>query len=148
YRVVVTYANDVPDRSQIEDDNPLNSPAVVRWEDGEMEISINRDLDGKPILLPTKRAFNPAITMLVPTGRLVVERNERQRDPDPDGKYRLRVNANTFYGKPAGTMLLKTISHEQLGKNGIRYFRQVYTWEWNIRGWNEPVLIQDTYHVD
>lgn len=149
YKVTVTYANNVPQRGQQQQDpdNPFNDTVKVRWEDGEMEVTIDKDRDGNAILLPTKRPYNPGVKMLLPTGRLIINRNERLLDPDPDLNYRKHVNANTWAGKAAGTLLLRSINSQQDSRSGITFYPTEWVFEWNPLGWNEEVLLQDTHEL-
>lgn len=145
YQISLTYSNTVPDRSETEDDNPFNEEPEIRWEGGEFEQAITKDRDGNAILTPVGNPYDPPITMLVPTGRLVIVRNERVLDVDPDLNYRGRVNANSWAGKEAETLLLKTITSHRERKNGIVFFPTEYVFEWQQQGWNEEVLAQDLY---
>jgi len=147
FDVTVTYSNNVPDQSEIEDDNPFNTPAKVRWEDGDQEIAITQDRDGNAILLPNKRPFNPPVKMLIPAGRLVVNKNERRLDVDPGLSYRKHVNSNTYAGKDEGTLLLLSISSERDSKNGVIFYPTEYVFVWNPQGWNEEILSQDTHEL-
>lgn len=147
YEVTLTYANNIPDAEQSEKENPFEEEPEVSWEDGEMEIAIDKDRDGAAILLPTGRPFSPGVKMFIPTGRLVITRNERTLDFDPGLNYRMRVNANTYAGREAETLLLRSARSSRKVRNGVVYYPTTYVFEWNPRGWNEEVLLADTYEL-
>jgi hypothetical protein len=147
YEIVKTFSNTIPDQQDMETDNPFDDEPEVSWEDGEAEITIDKDRDGKAILLPTGRPFDPGPKMLIPAGRLVITRNERVLDVDPGLNYRKRVNANTWAGRAAETMMLKSITSNRKTRNRIVYFPTTYTFEWNPLGWNEELLALDLYEV-
>lgn len=148
WSVTIKYSNNTPDASEVQDDNPFNDPVKVRWEDGDQEVSVYEDVDGEPILNTNKRPFNPPVKALMPAGRLVIERNERELDSDPDLQYRKHVNANMFAGKEAGTLLLLTISSERDTRNGVVFYPSTYVFVWNPLGWNEEVLAADVVELD
>lgn len=147
YSVTKTFSNTVPDQQDMEADNPFDEEPEVSWDDGEAEITIDKDRDGKAILLPTGRPFDPGVKMLIPAGRLVITRNERVLDVDPGLNYRKRVNANPWAGRAAETMMLKSITSSRKVRNRIVYFPTTYTFEWNPLGWNEELLAADTYEI-
>jgi hypothetical protein len=147
YEIVKTFSNTIPDQQDMETDNPFDDEPEVSWEDGEAEITIDKDRDGKAILLPTGRPFDPGVKILIPAGRLVITRNERVLDVDPGLNYRKRVNANPWAGRAAETMMLKSITSNRKTRNRIVYFPTTYTFEWNPLGWNEELLAADTYEI-
>lgn len=148
FQVDVTFTNLTPDSQDVENDDPLDSPAKVRWDDSEKEIAIDKDRDGDPILLPNKRPFDPPITMLVTAGRMVVSRNERVLDVDPGRDFRGHVNANEYAGKAAGTLLLKSITSHSESKNGVLFYPTEYTFEYDPEGWNADVLAADVMELN
>lgn len=93
------------------DQNPLQAPPIIRWEDETTTEPVDQDADGEPIVTVNGEPIN-GVTIELPDPILIVTRNFASWNPHVIHQYRMSVNADTFAGFPAGTGRLVSASAE------------------------------------
>ena len=82
--------------------SPVMTPAVIDWDDVEVEMEIDEDYDGKPIVTPNGEAIN-GVKRLFADQTVTIQKNMLMFNPFVQGRYRQSVNSDPFLGWPPGT---------------------------------------------
>ena len=82
--------------------SPVVTPAVIDWDDVEVEMEIDEDYDGKPIVTPNGEAIN-GVKRLFADQTVTIQKNMLMFNPFVQGRYRQSVNSDSFLGWPPGT---------------------------------------------
>lgn len=90
--------------------NPLNARPLLKWSSSTEEIACTHDRYGNPILNTAGDPFDPPLTRPYSTPIATITRTLATFDPDWIVQYKDHVNASTWMGNPAGTVLCKEIN--------------------------------------
>lgn len=82
--------------------SPVLTPAVIDWDDVEVELEIDEDYDGKPIVTPNGEPIN-GVRRLFADQTVTIQKNMLMFNPFVQARYRQSVNADPFLGWPPGT---------------------------------------------
>lgn len=88
------------------------TPAKINGAWDTKEIPVNKDLDGLPIVNTAKELFNPPHTepIGIPTRTINVNLTSDYYSDSWDEQFFNAVNDSTYYSKPAGTVIVKSIA--------------------------------------
>ena len=107
--------------------DPTEAPYRSWWESEPYEALAEKDIDGNPIVNTAKDKFDPTLTRVGEVPVLIIERDEATFDDTVIDNYVGRYNNATFFGRAAGTMLLRKISPTPMWSTLIgSYFRVRY----------------------
>lgn len=82
--------------------SPVLTPAVIDWDDVEVELEIDEDYDGKPIVTPNGEPIN-GVKRLFADQTVTIQKNMLIFNPFVQARYRQSVNSDPFLGWPPGT---------------------------------------------
>ena len=82
--------------------SPILNPALLDWDDVEVEMEIDEDYDGKPIVTPNGEAIN-GVKRLFADQTVTIRKNMLLFNPFIQARYRQSVNSDSFLGWPPGT---------------------------------------------
>lgn len=115
--VTVDYNGEVAFASGSNQDNsvrsPIFAPAVVDWDDVEIEMEVDEDFDGKPILTANGESIH-GVKRLFADQTATIKKNMISFSPYIQARYRQSVNSDIFLGWPPGTAKLR-----KLRANGV-----------------------------
>jgi len=82
--------------------SPLLTAATLDWDDVEVELEIDEDYDGKPIVTPNGEPIN-GVRRLFADQTVTIRKNMLLFNPFVQARYRQSVNSDPFLGWPPGT---------------------------------------------
>lgn len=82
--------------------SPVLTPAVIDWDDVEVELEIDEDYDGNPIVTPNGEPIN-GVRRLFADQTVTIQKNMLIFNPFVQARYRQSVNSDPFLGWPPGT---------------------------------------------
>lgn len=106
--------------------NPIVDPPVIEWDFEEAEEPVDQTILGGTILNANFEAYDPPLTKLVGTRKLIIERNVESFDPFAAQDYEYVVNSDNFAGFPAGCGLLKPVRARQVTDNPNFLFWRIH----------------------
>lgn len=82
--------------------SPLLTAATLDWDDVEVELEIDEDYDGKPIVTANGEPIN-GVRRLFADQTVTIRKNMLMFNPFVQARYRQSVNSDPFLGWPPGT---------------------------------------------
>lgn len=82
--------------------SPLLTPATLDWDDVEVELEIDEDYDGNPIVTANGEPIN-GVRRLFADQTVTIRKNMLLFNPFVQARYRQSVNSDPFLGWPPGT---------------------------------------------
>ncbi len=110
WHVTMAYKGYIPPTSGT---NPLDIPAIVDWDDVEVEEEIDEDFDGNAILTSCFEPV-PGIRAVFCDQVATIKKNMATYNSYTASVYRRSVNSDTFLGWPAGTAKLMKLSGKEV----------------------------------
>lgn len=146
YFVTLTYAQ--LENAQIPS-NPLNSPAEYSFDIDYIEIPIDYDANGQPILNTAGDKFDPTLTTKVNFLRMTVTQNELYYDRRLAVAYANKVNSDAFEGLTPGQCLCESITGQGPNfQDDISYYKVTYSFAIKEDGWKDPVISAGMRELD
>lgn len=101
--VYVAYSGEVNFNGQNnQPQSPVLTPATIDWDDVEVELEIDEDYDGNPIVTPNGEPIN-GVRRLFADQTVTIRKNMLMFNPFVQARYRQSVNSDPFLGWPPGT---------------------------------------------
>jgi hypothetical protein len=131
----------VPEEVSTED--PLDRPAEIEWSFIQREYVLEIDKSAPPLYVvnSANEPFDPPLIEqdIIPVVRIT--RNQENFYYGAIKTYVNKVNSSTFWSDwPAGTVLMSSITANQLVEGGVLYWRVTYELQLRIDGWQLDVM--------
>ncbi|WP_417398361.1 hypothetical protein [Gimesia chilikensis] len=148
YRYFVTLTYSQLENAQIPS-NPLNSPAEYSFDIDYIEIPIDFDANGQPILNTAGDLFDPTLTTKVNFLRMTVQQNELYYNRGLALTYTNKVNSDAFEGLLPGQCLCESITGQgPYFQDDIRYYKVNYSFALKEDGWKDVVVSTGMRELD
>jgi hypothetical protein len=102
--------------------SPLLTPPKIKYGSEVTTEDIDTDVDGKAILMVTTEEPNPRITREFHTPLIHIQRNVLWVNSSIIADYRMVTNADTWYGNPPGTCLIRSLEAENVPDADFDYW--------------------------
>ena len=117
--------------------SPVLTPAVIDWDDVEVELEIDEDYDGNPIVTPNGEPIN-GVRRLFADQTVTIQKNMLIFNPFVQARYRQSVNADPFLGWPPGTAKMqkfqaKSVRSSEVDGGGYWQVTAVIQFRWPYR---------------
>ena len=117
--------------------SPVLTPAVIDWDDVEVELEIDEDYDGNPIVTPNGEPIN-GVRRLFADQTVTIQKNMLMFNPFVQARYRQSVNADPFLGWPPGTAKMqkfqaKSVRSSEVDGGGYWQVTAVIQFRWPYR---------------
>jgi hypothetical protein len=125
---------------------PWREEPVIRWGSSVSNEKIDKDINGKAILNSANQSPDPPVTEDVYDTTLTISENVKKFDSDKAAEFKNKVNSNTFYGKPPGSVLCVEYSAEQAWFGKEKYYKVVKGFVIRlpavagVKGWTRRIL--------
>lgn len=125
---------------------PWDEPPIVRWGSCVSNEKIDKDVNGKAIVNSAKESPDPPITEDVYDSTLTITDNVKSFNDDHATYYKNKVNSNTFYGKPPGSVLCTEYASEDAWFGKTKYYKRTRQFVIRIpvlpgvKGWTKRIL--------
>ena len=146
FEVLVHYTSADIEDNQNRPIAPWDEKPAIRWGTVVSNEKIDKDINGKPILNSAKQSPDPPITEDFYDTTLTISENKKTFDDTTAANFKNKVNSNTFFGKPAGSVLCTDYACEEAWFGKEKYYK--ITKEFRIRmpelpgvkGWTRRIL--------
>lgn len=118
WHVLISYKGYIPQSS--DSTNPLAIPAIIDWDDVEVEEEIDEDFDGNPIQTACGEPVT-GIKAIFCDQVATIKKNMATYNSYTASVYRRSVNSDIFLGWPAGTAKLMKLSGKEV-KGSFNYY--------------------------
>jgi hypothetical protein len=127
----------------------FDEPAEVSWDDEEVEIPLDKDLDNKPLVNAAGEPLE-GVTGILTDMVLTVRRNEASFSAVAARSYKNKVNAESFLDFPAGECKIRKIAGRRRFSTSTQQFFWEVTYIISIRkdGWKRQYLNMGYYELD
>lgn len=98
--------------------SPVLTPAVIDWDDVEVELEIDEDYDGKPIVTPNGEPIN-GVKRLFADQTVTIQKNMLIFNPFVQARYRQSVNSDPFVGWPPGTAKMQKLQAKSVRSSEV-----------------------------
>ena len=99
--------------------SPLLTPAVIDWDDVEVELEIDEDYDGNPIVTANGEPIN-GVRRLFADQTVTIQKNMLMFNPFVQARYRQSVNSDPFLGWPPGTAKMQKFQAKSVRSSEVR----------------------------
>ena len=99
--------------------SPLLTPAVIDWDDVEVELEIDQDYNGNPIVTANGEPIN-GVRRLFADQTVTIQKNMLVFNPFVQARYRQSVNSDPFLGWPPGTAKMQKFQAKSVRSSEVR----------------------------
>ena len=99
--------------------SPLLTPATLDWDDVEVEMEIDEDYDGNPIVTANGEPIN-GVKRLFADQTVTIQKNMLVFNPFVQARYRQSVNSDPFLGWPPGTAKMQKFQAKSVRSSEVR----------------------------
>jgi len=134
--------------------SPLLTAATLDWDDVEVELEIDEDYDGKPIVTPNGEPIN-GVRRLFADQTVTIRKNMLLFNPFVQARYRQSVNSDPFLGWPPGTAKMQkfqatSVRSSEVNGGGYWQVTAVMQFRWPYRtvperAWYSRVRLEGYY---
>ena len=135
WEVLCTYSSNMD-----EDDNPLDRPPVISYKTQSYEHPVDKDIDGNAVLNSCGQQFDPTIMEISPVLVMNVQVNWADYDPNFALSMYNKVNADTFFGFSAGTVLCTDIAGSPESESDVDFYSVDIEFQIRANGWQKLIL--------
>ena len=99
--------------------SPLLTPATLDWDDVEVEMEIDEDYSGNPIVTANGEPIN-GVRRLFADQTVTIQKNMLVFNPFVQARYRQSVNSDPFLGWPPGTAKMQKFQAKSVRSSEVR----------------------------
>ena len=125
---------------------PWDEKPVIRWGSSVSNEKIDTDINGKAIVNSAKQSPDPPIMEDFYDTILTIADNVKTFNDNDAAYYKNKVNSNTFYGKPPGSVLCTEYAAEEAWFGKTKYYKRIKEFRIRIpvlpgiKGWTRRFL--------